>query len=119
MKLNKYAVVFVSCIAAVTVGAMLMFSRDEDAPKERKEVTLARDDIEKDPEPTDAASYYEVRLEENAVILYKVDAGIRTALDSVEIDTDYYPDSDIKELTKGITAYNVEEGYKILENFVN
>ena len=119
MKLNKYAVIFVSFVATVTVGAMLVFSNRESPEKDEKEVTLRQDDIEESEEPTNAPVYYEVRYEQSSVILYKVEDGIRTALDSVEIDAGYYPDSDIKELTKGIDAYDEEEGYKILKNFAN
>ena len=119
MKFNKYAVIFLSFVATVTVGAMLVFSGRETAQKDEKEVTIHQNNIEETEEPTSAPVIYEVRLEQGAVILYKVEGGIRTALESVEIDTGYYPDGDIKELTKGIAAYDEEEGYKILENFAN
>lgn len=119
MKLNKYTVIFVSCIAAVAVSAMLVFSGKESPAGEEKEVTRKQDNIEESAEPTEEPYLYEVRLEGNTVILYKTENGGRTPVDSVEIDVHYYPDSDIRELTKGIKAYNEEEGYKILENFVN
>lgn len=119
MKINKYTVLFVSFIAAVTVSTMLIFSDGEKTQKEEEEVTRRQDNIEESDPPTTEPVGYEVLLEDSRVTLYRLTGGEKTAIDSVEIDTNYYPDSDIKELSKGISAYNEEEGYKILENFAN
>ena len=51
--------------------------------------------------------------------MYRVDGESKTIIDSMEIEESYYPREDILELTEGITAYTVEEGYRILENYAN
>ena len=62
---------------------------------------------------------YLVKLSGNTLSLYEVDGEIQKVITSIEINPDFYPKEDIKNLESGITVPYMEEGYEILENFAN
>ena len=118
MNTSKKMLFFVSVVAVVTAGLMLYYSEDNKESKDEQQVIIHEENIAKSPADDDAPEYV-VCLEDSTVILYSITDGIRTQIDSVEIDTSYYPGEDIKSLTSGIPAYNIDEGFRILENFAN
>ena len=118
VNINKKMLIFVSFVAAVTTGVMIFYAKTDEEIKDNKEATVREENIEY-VLPTETPVSYAVCLEGDTVTLYLVDDGKRTKIDSVEIDRNYYPSEDIKALSEGITAYNIEEGFKILENFAN
>ena len=114
MNVNRKMLVFVAVVAAVATGTMLYFSKEEEEPQ-KQQVYVREEKVEKQEE----AEYYRVSIVGEDVVLCRISDGESTEIERMEIDTDYYPEGDIQELTKGITAYNIEEGYGILENFAN
>ena len=117
MNINGKMLVFVGLVAMVTTGAMVYFSQEEKPKEKGRQVYVREDDVKEQAE--DEAESYQVLLVDGDVILYRIENGEKNEVERVGIDKDYYPDEDIRELTEGITAYNVEEGYQILENFAN
>ncbi len=69
------------------------------------------------PEPTYAGVRYLVVLEEESLHLYEVEGDRKKQLRKNEIETQLYPESDIRELEDGIYAGTLEGALEILENF--
>lgn len=115
---TKKMLIFVSLVGAVTAGAMIYFAGEEEGEGVENQVQITERSVEEQA-PTQNPEYFTICLEGEEVILYKVTSGDKIMLDSVKIDKSYYPTDDIEALTRGIVAYNKEEGYKILENFAN
>jgi len=118
MDINKKMMIFVSCVGLVATGVMLFYAGEREEVKEDKQVYVREENVE-DTARGEEHVFFEILLKDSTVTLFRIENGIRTQLDSLEIDINYYPDEDIRALTEGITAYNIEEGYKILENFAN
>lgn len=118
MNVNGKMLVFVGLVAAITTGAMVYFSDNKEEKHQGRQVYMRETDI-KEQEDDAEKEFYQVLLVDGDVILYCIKNGEKTEVERISIDVDYYPDEDIKELSEGITAYNVEEGYSILENFAN
>ena len=116
MGVNKKMLIFVSVVASVTTGIMLYYAGEQEEVKD-EQVLVRERNIEKHED--EVRESYIVCLEGNYVVLYRLKNDEKTPVDKTEIDTEYYPGEDIKALSEGISAYTIEEGYKILENFVN
>ena len=114
MKTSKYAIIFVSCVAAVAVGVMMFYSQGEGDEKNNDQVLHFEENIEAEPQEE-----YLLTIEDERVIMYLISGDEKSEIYSVKIDDEYYPIEDIKALREGIVAYTVEEGYEIMENFVN
>ena len=118
MNINGKMLIFVGLVAAVATGAMVYFSGDVQEKPQGRQVYMREENI-KEQEVEEPKESYQVSLVDGDVVLHSIKNGEKTEVERISIDVNYYPDEDIKELTKGITAYNVEEGYRILENFAN
>lgn len=114
MKTSKYAIIFVSCVAAVAVGVMMFYAGNVDDEKGNNQVLRLEENIEAEPQEE-----YLLTIEDERVIMYLISGDEKSEIYSVKIDEEYYPIEDIKALREGIVAYTVEEGYEIMENFVN
>lgn len=118
MNIYNKLLIFIACVCVAVTGIMFAFSKEKDTEQEKKQVYVREENIDK-PEDTEPSVVYEVGIEENTVVLYSIKEDEKKKIDSVIIDRSYYPVEDIQELTEGIRAYNIEDGYKILENFAN
>ncbi|MBE7016191.1 MAG: hypothetical protein E7417_05170 [Ruminococcaceae bacterium] len=114
MKTSKYAIIFVSCVALVAVGVMMFYSGEESKEDGSNQVLHHEENIEAEP-----IEEFVLTLEDEMVVMYRISDGDKNEIYSVKIDEEYYPPEDIKELKEGIVAYTIEEGYEIMENFVN
>ena len=118
MNINGKMLIFVGLVAAVATGAMVYFSGDVKEKPQGRQVYMREENI-KEQEVEEPKESYQVSLVDGDVVLHSIKNGEKTEVERISIDVNYYPDEDIKALTEGITAYNVEEGYRILENFAN
>ena len=62
---------------------------------------------------------YIVKLSGKTLSLYEVNGEVHKLITSMEINPELYPKEDIARLKSGIEAYCKEDGYAIIENFVN
>lgn len=89
----------------------------EPAPKE---VLQPQTEIEEETqEISPPVITYLVSLSGNVLSLFEVNGEMHKLITSMEINPELYPSEDIEKLKKGIEAYCKEDGYAILENFVN
>ena len=118
MNINGKMLAFVAVVAVVATGAMVYFAGGEQEKPKGQQVYVREENI-RERKVEESKESYQVSLVDGDVILYCIKNGEKTEVERIGIDVGYYPDEDIKELTRGIEAYNVEEGYRILENFAN
>lgn len=85
---------------------------------EEKNVSFEEEEVE-NRQVVEEEIYYDVILENSTLCLYEVCGEKRIPVKSINIDVSYYPQEDILELKSGISAYSKEDGFRILENFVN
>lgn len=114
MKASKYAIIFVACVAVIAVGFMMFYSEKDKGEEKSDRVLHFEENIEAEPQEE-----YILTLQEGKVVMYLVSGEQKREIYSIEIDEEYYPPEDMKALKEGISAYTVEEGYEIMENFVN
>lgn len=93
--------------------------KNKDDIKKNSSVSAREDNVERQQIKNEEETYYDILLEDNALSLYEVCGKQRIPIKTINIDVSYYPLEDIEELKSGISAYSKEEGFKILENFVN
>jgi hypothetical protein len=79
---------------------------------------VSSQEIVETPEPTYAGVRYLVRLEKNSLCLYEVNGENEKKIKSNNIESNLYPQSDIRELTAGIYTGTLEGGLELLESFV-
>jgi hypothetical protein len=85
-----------------------------------KEVLQPQNEIEDETEETSPPVIkYIVKLSGKTLSLYEVNGEVNKMITSMEINPELYPEEDTIKLKAGIEAYCKEDGYAILENFVN
>ncbi|MBQ7751467.1 MAG: hypothetical protein IJR79_00650 [Clostridia bacterium] len=113
-------------IPVFLVSALLLSSCGKKKTAEKnsksvpKPVSRSETEIEeKKPVKAPQVIHYTVKLSGKTLSLYEVDGEMQKVITSIEINPDFYPKEDIKNLENGITVQYKEDGYEILENFAN
>lgn len=119
MHKNLFIPIFlVSAIFLSGCGKKKNISKIEEMPP--KPVSRQKTEIEEKPaENPPQVIHYTVKLSGKTLTLYEIDGEMQKTVTAIEINPDFYPAEDIKNLEKGISVNCKEDGYEILENFAN
>lgn len=94
-------------------------NREKDSRGRRQVLSDKKSAVIAIPSPVPESAPFVMRLNGSKLTLYELAEGNEYELRTVNINPEYYPSEDIKELTAGIPAYSKEEGFLRLENFTN
>lgn len=120
VKYKKMLIPFLVISAVLLSGCGRKKETQQSREPVPKEVMQPQTEVEdKTEEVSSPVITYIVKLSGKTLSLYEINGELQKLIASMEINPELYPREDIQRLEAGIETYCKEDGYAILENFVN